>query len=95
MYANMQALGWFWGSIRKMIQANPATTIREAIGEESVFQFGAQDCRKVFATKTNLIRDHAQDHLREKRNRSAILYRQRSQMVMIGVRQEVMAQGDE
>jgi hypothetical protein len=33
MYATMQALGWFWGSIRIMKQANAAITIREAIKE--------------------------------------------------------------
>jgi hypothetical protein len=33
MYANMQRLGWFWGSIKMMIKVNAATTIGEAIEE--------------------------------------------------------------
>jgi hypothetical protein len=62
MDANMQMLGWFWGSVRTMIQANAAITIREAIGEGSVFQCGAEDCEKIFASKTNLSRHYSQDH---------------------------------
>jgi hypothetical protein len=38
MYVNAEALGWFYGSIRAMLQNNQRTTIREAIGEEQVSQ---------------------------------------------------------
>jgi hypothetical protein len=38
MDANIQALARFSSSIRTMTKANAAVTIREAIGEDSVFQ---------------------------------------------------------
>jgi hypothetical protein len=34
---NMNALGWFWGSIRTILQKNPYTMIRDAMGENPVF----------------------------------------------------------
>jgi hypothetical protein len=72
MYAKIQTLGWFWGSVRMMIQTNAATTIREAIGEGPVFQCRVEDCGKIFATKTKLTRHYSQDYLRKKKNRSVI-----------------------
>jgi hypothetical protein len=60
-------------------------------GEGPALQFGAQDCRKIFAAKTNLTRQDSQDHPGEKRNRSAIPSRRLFLTAMTGVRQEVMA----
>jgi hypothetical protein len=32
MMKDIEALGWFWGTIHAMIKANPKTTIAEALG---------------------------------------------------------------
>jgi hypothetical protein len=68
MDANIEALGRFWASIGTMIKANAAITIGEAIGEGPAFQCRAENCGKIFATKTNLTRHCSQDHPGEKRN---------------------------
>jgi hypothetical protein len=43
MYANMDALGWLWDSIRIMVQNSERITIREAIGESPAYQFMVQN----------------------------------------------------
>jgi hypothetical protein len=87
----MQVLGWLSDSIRTMIQANAAITIREAIGEGPALQCEAEDRGKIFATKANLIRDYSQDHPGDKRKKLAISHQQLFQTVMISERQMVMA----
>jgi hypothetical protein len=51
MYATMQALGWFWGSIRTMLRKGEQVTIREAIRKDSVYQCMVLECGKIFPTK--------------------------------------------
>jgi hypothetical protein len=74
LWTNMQSLGWFWGSVRTMLQANPGITIRDAFGEGPMFQCNHPDCGKLFATEINLNRYYSHDHAGEKRNRSVVPY---------------------
>jgi hypothetical protein len=91
MFANIKALGWFWGSIRTMTKANAATTMRGGVGEGPVIQCGEEGCGKGSATKTNLTRHFTQDHTGERRNRPIMPHRQLFQTMTMGRREAMVA----
>jgi hypothetical protein len=62
LFANVKLLGWFWGSIRTILQKNPQATIRDVMGEGPVLACPAPGCRKIFCKKPNLVIHHAQEH---------------------------------
>jgi hypothetical protein len=90
MYANIQKLGWFWGSIRTMLKKNGETTIREAIGESQVVRCCTADCGKIFATHTNLNRHYSHDHLGQRMNKADIPHQVMYQSAEIEENQEEM-----
>jgi hypothetical protein len=62
MRANIEALGWFWGTIRTIIRERPRATIAEVLGEGEACQCMVPLCGNTFANekdiKTHFTRHH-------------------------------------
>jgi hypothetical protein len=51
MYANIEALGQFWDSIRTMLENNQRIIILEAIGEGPMYQYMARNAGRCLQRK--------------------------------------------
>jgi hypothetical protein len=51
MGANIEALGWFWGIIRRIIREKPRATMAELLGEGEAYQCTVPHCGTIFANK--------------------------------------------
>jgi hypothetical protein len=86
----VEALGWFWGSIRMMLPRNPQITIRDAMGEGPVFHCDAPECGKMFASKPKLTHNYAEEQAEKRMGKAHFPHRQLFETVIFGRRQEVM-----
>jgi hypothetical protein len=54
MQENIEALGWFWGTIRTIVQHKQRATIAEVLGKRKVYQCSVPRCWKVFANERGI-----------------------------------------
>jgi hypothetical protein len=54
MAADIEALGWFWGTIRTIIKQNPRTIIGAILGGGSVWECMVQGCGHFFSTEGSI-----------------------------------------
>jgi hypothetical protein len=54
MWANIEALGWFWGIIRTIIREKPRATITDVLGEREAYQCTVPQCRQIFANEKGM-----------------------------------------
>jgi hypothetical protein len=54
MRANIEALGWFWGTIRTIIREKPRAMITEILGEGEVYQCMVPQCGQIFANEKGI-----------------------------------------
>jgi hypothetical protein len=57
MYQDIKELGWFWGTIRTIIQNQPNTIIGEALGEGKMWECEEENYHQVFMT-AQAVRQH-------------------------------------
>jgi hypothetical protein len=54
MWENIEALGWFWGTIRTIIREKPRATIAEVLGEGEADQCTVPQCGQIFANERGI-----------------------------------------
>jgi hypothetical protein len=60
--ANVEALGWFWGTLRAVVKEDPRITVREMLRDGEVYQCGAQGCEGIFWSEAAVRKHFAQKH---------------------------------
>jgi hypothetical protein len=54
LQANIEAPGWFWGTIRMIIREKPRVMIAEVVGEGEAYKCTVSQSRKIFANERDI-----------------------------------------